>query len=111
MFTRIKKLSEKEFNDTFTPPMRFFEENEEASGINLKKYVQKIIRKEKLDTTLKDIEIHYVYHTPDEKYEHILFNYGIKELYMIIINDLESRKILGYHILDLIEKYDLGKSN
>ena len=111
MFTIIKKLSNKEFQHTFTPPMRFLEEDEESSGISLKKYVQKIIRKEKLDTTLKDIEIHYVYHTPDEKYEHILLNYGIKELYMVIVNNLESRKTLGYHILDLIEKYDLGKSN
>ena len=107
MVTTIKRLSEKEFQDTFTSPMRFLDENEESSGIKLKTYVQKILIKEKLNTTIEDIEIHYVYHTPDEKYEHILFNYGIQELYLVIINDLESRKIKGYHILDLIEKYKI----
>jgi len=109
MFTIINKLTDKEFQDTFTPPMRFLEENEESSGISLKKYVQKIIRKEELNTIIGNIEIHYVYHTPDEKYEHILFNYGIKELFMVIVINLKTRKILGYHILDLIAKYGLGK--
>lgn len=108
-FTRVNKLTDNKFQETFLPPMRFIEEDEESSGINLKKYVQKIIKNENLNTTIDDIEIHYVYHTSDEKYEHILFYFGISELYMVVVNNLETRKIMGYHMLDLIEKYGLGE--
>lgn len=47
------------------PPMWCIDAHGESSGVNLKNYLLKIIKKERLSTTLEDIEIHYVYHTPD----------------------------------------------
>jgi len=104
---KINKLSDKEFHKTFSPPMQELGFDDETSGINLKKYIQKIIKKEKLKTSTKDIEIHYVYHSPNEKYEHILFNYGVNELYLVIVINLINKDIIGYHILDLLEKYGI----
>ncbi|MDO1451301.1 hypothetical protein Q0590_33815 [Rhodocytophaga aerolata] len=107
--TKIHRLSEAEFNNTFEPPMQLLGMDDESSKVNLKEYVENIILEEGLNTSIEDIEIHYVYHHPRKRYEHILLNYGIENVYATIVVSLSNKQIEGYHILDLNEKYSLDE--
>ncbi len=103
----VNKIIEEEFLKYFKSPMRLVGIDEETSGINIKEYFIEILQLEELNITLDKVEIPYVYMDADRNYEHILLSYGIEDLFIAIITDTE--KILGYHILDLKEKYGIEK--
>jgi len=101
----IHKLDEIEFLKYFETSMRLIEEDEETSGIDIREYVLEILRIEELEITLDEIEIPYVYEDSNKKFEHILLSYGIKDCFIVIVTNMKG--IIGYHNLNLREKYGL----
>ena len=83
--------------------------DDESSKVNLRQYVEGIIETEALDTSVEDIEIHYVYQHPRKLYEHILLNYGIENVYAAIVVDLTNKEIEGYHMLNMNEEYGIDE--
>jgi len=108
----LKELSDEEFKATFSMPMRFVEADASPpTVVNLRDYLSACLTDLRLPTTVKDIEIHYVYISGDEKYEHILFFYGVKNIYLVIVVDLKNATVFGHHILNLNAQYGLtGKT-
>ena len=60
---------------------------------------------EKFKITLDEIEIPHIYFDGNKRFEHILLSYGIKDTFIVIVTNTD--KIIGYHILNLKEKYEL----
>lgn len=79
--------------------------DDETSGINIKNYTLEILKEEDIDIDLDDLDIPYVYMHPKKCYEHILLSYGVEDLFIVVVTD--TKAIIGYHILDLKEKYGI----
>lgn len=103
----IRRLTEEEFLEYFEAPMKKMSIDDETSGINIKSYAIEILKVENIVTDLADLEIPYVYLHPKKNYEHILLSYGAEDLFIVIITD--TKAIIGYYILDLKEKYGIGR--
>lgn len=101
----IKRLEEKDFLKYFEAPMKLMGASDETSNVNIKNYTLDILKEEGIDIDLDDLEIPYVYMHPKKCYEHILLSYGVENLFIVIVTDL--KQIIGYHILDLNEKYGI----
>jgi|GEM_PF-6319806 len=104
----IYKLTNEEFKATFKAPMRLLGENDEPSAVDITDYTEKIITAESLDISISDIQIHYIYHNFDSTFEQVLLNYGIENLFLVIVINLKSTDIAGYYILNLNEKYGVN---
>jgi hypothetical protein len=92
-------------------PMRRAGEDEPIAPINLTSSVEECISRHSLPTTTKDIEIHHVYRSADGLHTHVLFWYGTPNKYLVIVLDEPGRNAVGYHFLDLAEKYGLVPPN
>jgi len=105
----VKRLEEEEFLKYFESPMKQMGLDDETSGINLKNYTIEILKVEGISIDLDDLEIPYVYIHPNKCFEHILLSYGVKDLFIVIVTN--TKEIIGYHILDLKEKYGIKDKN
>src|SRR5688500_11730088 len=105
----MRELNDSEFHATFAEPMRELNEHEVGVTVPLKEFVAHAIRKHKLPTTVEDIEIHHVYENGTRTYTHVLFWYGIPNVYLAAVIDHTGPSLFGYHILDLNAKYGLDE--
>ena len=57
--------------------------------------------------TLRDVA--YVYLNPTGLYQHILIATEDKNVFLVMVLDVLSKKIYGHHLLNLIELYGLAE--
>ena len=74
-------------------------------------HVEFLIQKLGLQTTREDIEIHYVYLNDKKDYCHILFNWGVKNVFLVLVTRPNEKVVFGYRLLDLNIEYGLGDEN
>jgi hypothetical protein len=103
----IRELSDPEFHETFAAPMRRLGAEETFRPIPLGEYVTECIAHYDLPTSRADIDIEHVYVAGDEKHTHLMLNWGVVNLYLVVVVSHETDSVLGHHILDLDEKYGL----
>ena len=104
----IRQLDKAQFLSTCVGPMRALAEDEQfPPPINLRQYVEECIQAHNLPTTNDDIEIHEDYLSADEKFIHVLFFYGNKNEYLVIIINNGEGCVEGYYLLDLNVEYGL----
>jgi hypothetical protein len=102
----IHQLSKEEFRKTFCEPMRRLEADESYRPVPLKDYLVECIRA-LAPTTLEDTEIHHVYLSGDKRHTHVLFYFGERNRYLIIVVAHEPDLIKGHLVLDLNYEYGL----
>ncbi len=106
-----KELTHQEYVATMATPMRMIKEGDTSYGpFPIAAYVDDLIAKLSLPTSREDIEIHYIYMNDRDGYCHILFNWGIKNVYLVLITKPEHKAVCGYHLLDLNAEYGLSTS-
>ena len=103
----LRELTDEEYHRTFAEPMHELGDDEDPPAINIRNYVGRVIRHKRLPTTNDDIRIHYFYENGTKTYTHVLFWYGVPNVYLVIVIENEGPRIHGHHILDLNEKYGL----
>ena len=104
----IRQLDKTQFLNTCVGPMRSLAEDEEfPPPINLRHYVEECIQAHNLPITFDDMEIHEDYLSADEKYTHVLWFYGVKNVYLVIIINNVKGQIEGHYLLDLNVEYGL----
>ena len=104
----IHELSEAEFQATFIAPMRKVAVGEAPPvRLSLKEYVAEVIDALALPTSSADIRIHYVYVTHDNSFTHVMFSWGVKNVFLAIIVDNRRAAIHGYRVLDFNKLYGL----
>jgi hypothetical protein len=104
----LKELNNEQYLETMDTSMRFIEIDDQSYGpFPLADYVEKLIQKLDLPTSLNDIEIHYIYMNDKKDYCHILFNWGRKNVYVVVITKPSIKQVYGFHFLDLNAEYGL----
>jgi hypothetical protein len=103
----IRELSESEFHGTFAPPMRRLGANETFRPVPLGEYVTECIVRHSLPTSREDIDIEHVYVAGDERHTHVMLNWGVANLYLVVVVSHDADSVLGHHILDLNDDYGL----
>jgi len=101
----IRQLDKAEYLATFAAPMR--QADETAKSVNLRAYVIECIEKHRLPTSLEEIEIESVYIGSNDKYVHVLNDYGETNKYLVIVVDNEKARPFGYYLLNLNAEYGL----
>src|SRR5262245_35058538 len=107
MHTAISELSKQDFLATFCEPMRRLGEDESYRPVPLKDYVTACIQALALSTTLADIEIHHVYLSGDKRHTHVLFFFGERNRYLVVVIGHEPDSVKGHYLLDLNKEYGL----
>jgi hypothetical protein len=105
----MRELNDSEFHATFAEPMRELKEGEVGVTLPLAEFVAEAIHKHQLPTTVEDIEIHHVYENGTGTYTHVLFWYGIPNVYLVAVIHHTGPSLYGYHVLDLNAKYGLNE--
>lgn len=104
----IRELSEPDFKATFRPPMRRLAAGEAPPvPVKLKEYVDAVIEDLELPTSPANIEIHHVYVTHDDSFTHVMFTWGVKNVFLAVVVDHQRAAIHGHRLLDFNEIYGL----
>ncbi len=104
----IRQFDKTQFLSTLVGPMRPLGEDDQfPPPINLRSYVEECIQTHDLPTTHDDMEIHEDYVSADGKFTHVLFFYGNKNEYLVIIINNDKRRVEGHYLLDLNIEYGL----
>jgi len=75
----------------------------------LREYADRIIDSYYHNCAAWDWRVEYVYETGDKKYQHISIPVPKDNTYLILVLSLNTKKFIGYHILDMNEKYGLNE--
>lgn len=103
----IRGLSEAQFQATFRPPMRRLAIGEAPPvRLSLKEYVDEVIDSLALPSAAA-IEIHDVYLAHDDSFTHVMFSWGVKNVYLAVIVDNLLAAIHGHRVLDFNKLYGL----
>jgi len=104
------ELTEEQYIATMAEPMRMIETGDTSYGpFPIGAYVDQLIEALDLPTNREDIEIHYVYMNDRDHFCHILFNWGIKNVYLVLITKPKLKEVHGYRLLDLNAEYGLSE--
>ncbi|MCO6048130.1 hypothetical protein NG895_29905 [Aeoliella sp. ICT_H6.2] len=75
--------------------------------IDIWPYVQVVPLDDLLGNAIHDQFIEKVYRDASNRYDHVLVMTRTKNVFLVIVVDLEAKAIFGHHLLDLNEKYGL----
>ena len=103
-----KALSKKKYLATMTDPMRFIEADDESvPPVSLGEYFKESILAADLVPDAESVDIHSVYATPSNDFCHVLLNWGVKNVFIVIVTQPLEQKIYGHYKLDLNSEYGL----
>ena len=99
---RVKELSQKEYEATFSPPMVNVTERAEEV-VDLWAYADPIIDSDYHSCAAWEWKVAHIYETADGKYQHIGIPVPIDNTYLTIIADKSNKVIIGHYLLALGE--------
>lgn len=103
----MKQLSEKEFESTFTPPMKEVTSTAEEV-VNIWPYVENVLESEFADAETDTWDVEYIYFNEPESHQHVLINTGMENIYLVIVVAVAQKAVYGHHLLNLNNKYGLS---
>ncbi len=90
--------------------MRFIGVDDESyEPFPISAYVEELIDALALPTSIEDIELHAIYMSEKKGYVHILFSWGVENLFLVLVTSPSEKQVHGYHILDLDSEYGLNE--
>ena len=103
----MNELSEPEYKATFGPSMTSTPPPEDL--VSIVGYVRAVLASRGGQMPPQEPELGDVYTGSDERYRHLLFWYGVPNVYLVVVVALAGREetIFGHHRLDLNEQYSL----
>ncbi len=108
-------LTKEELRQTFGPTMINISGREDETSpegvIDIAPYCQAIPDSDLGDHKPHDLEVDRVYRTSDDRYDHVLLMTHSKNIYMVVVIDLQQDRILGHHVLDLNKEYGVEQGD
>jgi hypothetical protein len=101
----VRELSEAEFKATFADPM--VPQDSVPFARAAKAYVDVAIASRHGAAPECEAELSKTYLCGDGRHAHLLFWYGVPNVYAVVVLSMPDGTILGHHRLDLNEKYGL----
>lgn len=106
-----QELTKEQYLGTMDALMRFIEIDDNSyEPVPIGDYVEELIEKLDLPTTRKSIQIHAIYMNDKKGYCHILFNWGISNIFLVVITKPHSQNIVGFRLLNLNKEYGLDEN-
>lgn len=104
---KVRELTEREFQATFTPPMANVTESAPVL-VDIWPYAETVLSNEfeGRDTSTWDVE--HVYENQGGWHQHILIQTDVPNAFLVLVVDIARRSIMGHHFLNLNAKYGLG---
>ena len=99
-------LTEAEFQATFASPMREVASADDTE-VNIWPYVDAVPAADLQGFAIVDGMVAHVYRAAGDAYDHVLLPSETTNVFLAIVVDLKSRRVLGHHLLNLNEKYGL----
>ncbi|SFN71714.1 hypothetical protein, partial [Dokdonella immobilis] len=93
---------------TFAPPMRDVTSSAEEV-VSIWPYAEEAMAHEFPGVETSNWNVEYVYEDPSGSWQHVLINTEIQNAYLVVVIDINAESILGYHFLNLNEKYGLSQ--
>jgi len=106
----ITLLDDAAFEATFVPPMRGLLDEPPPVSIGLKPYVTEAVAALGIETALDAMTIPHVFVSAEDRYTHVLFEYGVLDTYLVVVVDNAAKAIAGHRILDMRKLYGLERS-
>ncbi len=107
MAASLRELSETEFASTLAGPMRAERECPFAEAARV--YTDLAIASRHGEPPRQPPELSNVYACADGRHMHLLFWYGVPNVYVVVVLEMPTGTIEGHHRLDLNEKYGLPR--
>jgi hypothetical protein len=101
-----RKLSEDEFRATFAAPMQRAGPDA-APPFDFWPYFEEIALEDFEGFDCSEGAVTYVWQGADGRYQHVLVNSDDRDVFMVIILDLQADSVAGHHLLDLPHLYGL----
>ena len=102
----MKRLSEPEFLATTTTKMERVS-GEAARPFDFWPYFDAIPRGDFQGIDCSAGEVSYVYRTSDGRYDHVLVSSDDRDVFMVLVLDLDALQVVGHHLLNLPVLYGL----
>jgi hypothetical protein len=102
----MKAISEAAFRKTCEGGMTDITAVEIDEPIDIWEYVKQLVTAKMIASSVLEKQVvHKVYRNQSEAYDHVLIPTEKSNILLIIIVDLQERKVYGHSFLDLEEKY------
>ena len=101
-------LSETEFRQTFAAPMTRVAQSE-APLFDFWPYFDEIPSEDFSGHDCSQGKVTYVYRHPSGRFEHVLVDSENRDIFMVLVLDLQNKSVLGHHLLDLPQLYGLSE--
>ncbi len=106
----MKHLDEAEFKDTFADPMQQVEQNAEPP-FDFWDYFDHIPEEHFEGHDCKSGGVTYAWTDVTGRYQHVLVDSEDKNVFMVLVLDLQSSSVYGHRLLDLNREYGLYDEN
>ena len=101
----MKLLTDKQFKSTFLDPMK--EVTGSEPPFDFWDYFDSIPKEDTESYDFSEEIISYVYRSADSSYDHVSFSCEVKNVFLVLILDLNKKEVFGHKILDLNKEYGL----
>ena len=101
----MKELAETDFHATFAEPMKLAGSRWADSALGAD--VERIVRERRGIPAPRAPELEKAYVAGDERHAHLLYWYGVPNVYFVVVLSLPSEAVVGFHRIDLNDKYGL----
>jgi len=102
----MKNLSNTEFNETQGNPKKYDGDPE----FDFWPYVDLIPTQDFEGHDCSAGEVHEVYRMTSNMYEHVLIASAKKNVFMVVVNNLELNNVYGHFLLDLNKAYGINET-
>lgn len=102
------RLTKRQYQAAFKEPMKRIGPDE-APPFDFWPYFDEIPAADLKGHDFAEGHVGYVYRDSTGRFEHILINCEQKNLYLVLVLDLEKGAVRGHRLLDLNKEYGLGK--
>jgi hypothetical protein len=102
----MKNLTNIEFDQTQGSPKKY----DGAPEFDFWPYADLIPTKDFEGHDCSAGEVHGVYRMTLNMYEHVLISSAKKDVFMVLVNDLELNKVYGHFLLDLNKAYGINET-
>ena len=106
----ITLLDDAAFEATVLAPMRGLVDEPPPVSLSLKAYVTEAAGALAIATSPEAMTIPHVFVSAEDRYTHVLFEYGVLDTYLVIVVDNREKAIVGHRILDMRKLYGLERS-
>ncbi|MCR5886135.1 hypothetical protein LRS03_26080 [Rhizobacter sp. J219] len=106
MAIQLRPLTEEQFLETFSSPMRDVTSSAEEV-VDIWEYVEAVLAEDFQGRDTREWNAAYVYSDGANAWQHVLIGTDVPDAFIVVVVEMATNSILGHHFLNLRQKYGL----